>query len=209
MQQIDLWNQQYAQNKEPIIYDDWLDKYAAVLLESLEQPILDLGCGNGNNTKYLLEKGFQVIACDYSSEAIKIINDNFAGVETRIFDMSLGLPFANDSFKIIIADLSLHYFDLATSNLIIAEISRVLSRNGVLLSRVNSINDQNYGAGRGVLVERNCYQSEMGWKRFFDRQMIDDLFKDKFTIVNAVETEMSRYQKVKVLWEVCLRKRDR
>lgn len=36
--------------------------------------VLDLGAGNGNDTKYLLEQGFDVYAIDFNSESIKRIN---------------------------------------------------------------------------------------------------------------------------------------
>ncbi len=38
-----------------------------------EQTLLDLGCGNGRNTLHALEKGFMVLALDFSLELLKIL----------------------------------------------------------------------------------------------------------------------------------------
>jgi SAM-dependent methyltransferase len=64
-------------------------------------------------------------------------------------DISKTLPFKDESIGLIIADLSLHYFDNETTKNIVNEIRRVLKHNGCLIGRVNSINDFNFGAGSG------------------------------------------------------------
>ena len=42
--------------------------------------ILDFGCGSGRDTKYFLEKGYQVAATDGSSELCKLASA-FTGIE--------------------------------------------------------------------------------------------------------------------------------
>ena len=49
MQFKELWNGIYKADNSKPVYDDWLDKYHDIL-ESCNTAILDLGCGNGNNT---------------------------------------------------------------------------------------------------------------------------------------------------------------
>ena len=66
------WNQLYeSRNNQKPVYDLWLDKYAAILSTSNSIPIIDLGCGSGNNTLYLQERNYKVISCDFSKEALK------------------------------------------------------------------------------------------------------------------------------------------
>ena len=110
-------------------------------------PIIDLGCGSGNDTLYLIERGKKVIPCDYSKNAIENIKNNFPEIErAECFDMTKGLPFEDNLTDIIISDLSLHYFTEQKTFEILDEIKRVLKPNGLLFFRVNSINDVNYGA---------------------------------------------------------------
>ena len=65
------WNNIYESKKEKKpIYDLWLDKYKYILDKSKEKSIIDLGCGSGGDSLYLMERGYKVIACDYSEEAL-------------------------------------------------------------------------------------------------------------------------------------------
>jgi SAM-dependent methyltransferase len=153
-----FWNNIYESKKEKKpTYDLWLDNYKHIFMKSKEQQIIDLGCGAGGDTFYLTERGYKVVACDYSEEALKILNKFIGEVKTIQMDISKTLPFEEESAEIIIADLSLHYFNDETTKNIVNEIKRVLTTNGYLIGRVNSINDLNYGAGKGEEVEKNFY----------------------------------------------------
>ena len=44
--------------------------------------ILDFGCGSGRDTKYFLEKGYQVTATDGSSELCRLASE-FSGIEVK------------------------------------------------------------------------------------------------------------------------------
>ena len=186
--------------RERIIYDDWLQLFDRAIA-NCQTPIIDLGCGSGNDTKYLVERGKKVIPCDYSTQAIENIQKNFPEVEkTHCFDMREGLPFDDDFTSIIIADLSLHYFSDEDTRKILAEIKRVLKKDGILLFRVNSVNDVNHGAGQGEEVERHYYRTDDGrFKRFFDKDDIDSFFDD-WEMLYINEEQMTRYEKPKELW---------
>ena len=92
-----------------------------------ENIFLELGCGRAYCSKYLLENGFKnIIASDFSNEAIKIVKKEVPNLKTIIMDMSTKYPFEDDSINVIIADLSLHYFNLEKTKHIFDEIYRVL-----------------------------------------------------------------------------------
>lgn len=186
--------------RERIIYDDWLQLFDRAI-EHCQTPIIDLGCGSGNDTKYLIERGKKVIPCDYSTQAIENIQKNFPEVErAKCFDMREGLPFDDDFTSMIIADLSLHYFSEEDTRKILDEIKRVLKKDGILVFRVNSVNDVNHGAGQGEEVERHYYRTTDGrFKRFFDKEDIN-LFFDGWEMLYINEEQMTRYEKPKELW---------
>ena len=111
----DYWNEVHKQySSDKITYDNYLDDYKDIL-NSCKTKVLDLGCGAGNNSLYLLKHGFKVIAVDYSDVALKIVNDKLKDVETILTDISNPLPFEDNSFDLVIADLSLHYFNKETT----------------------------------------------------------------------------------------------
>lgn len=188
-----------------IKYDDWLELFQSEI-DNCKTPIIDLGCGSGNDTLYLIEKGKKAIPCDYSKNAIQNIKNNFPEVErAECFDMTKGLPFEDNFTNLIICDLSLHYFKEKTTFEILKELKRVLKPNGILLLRVNSIKDTNHGAGEGKEIEPHLYETIDGrYKRFFDYEDVKRFFATWKKIYVHEET-MGRYEKEKVLWKCAMK----
>ena len=207
MQFKDYWDEThktYSMGK--ITYDNWLDDYKEVL-NNCKTEVLDLGCGVGNDTLYLTERGFKVIACDYSEVSLDHLKKQLKDVKTIQLDISQPLPFKENIFDLIIADLSLHYFDKKTTIEIMKEIRRILKPNGHLLARVNSIADKNFGAGNKKKIEDNYYYVEGYNKRFFS---IEDA-KKFFSYIGKTkikEADMLRYREPKKVIEVDV-KRER
>lgn len=206
---ISYWDSIHKEySRDDIKFDDWLNDFDEII-SNCNTPILDLGCGSGNNTLYLVKKDKKVIACDLSKNAISNIKKNFPEIyDARCFNMLDGLPFDDGLFGIVIADLCLHYFKKKDTETIIDELKRIISKNGYLIIRVNSINDVNHGAGQGLEVEKHLFQTaDLRLKRFFDESDIREFFKDfKFIYLN--EEIMTRYKLEKKLYRVCLQKKD-
>ena len=203
------WNRIHASyEREELAYDGWLDSFRQVII-NCQTPIIDLGCGSGNDTLYLVKLGKEVIPCDYSENAIHNIRKNFPEVRrSECVDLTEGLPFPDSFAGIILADLSLHYFDEMTTFGILDDLKRVLKPAGLLLFRVNSIHDINYGAGQGIEIERHFYKTEtMGYKRFFDESDIRHFFHG-WELIHVEESELDRFEKPKVLWTGAARNLD-
>lgn len=197
----DKWEDIFGDKEKCIIkYDGWLQTFDKEINEC-KTPIIDLGCGAGADTMYLLERGKQVIPCDYSINAIKNIEKNLPQLKTiKHFDMTKGLPFEDNFTDIIIADLSLHYFSEEQTFNILEEIKRVLKPNGLLIFRVNSTKDTNFIPNDRLEIEHNFYETSVGYKRFFDEEDINKFFS-KWNIVYINEEDMGRYGHIKILWK--------
>lgn len=206
--QKNYWDNLYESKlNEPPNYDLWLDKYESILIKSKDTPIIDLGCGFGNNTLYLKERSYEVVSCDFSEKVLKKLSTFIDNLTTKCFDLKDGLPFQDNYTKMIISDLSLHYFTWDDTKKILKEIERVLKTDGVLLCRVNSTNDINYGAGKGIKLEENFYDINGNLKRFFNEEQLKDLFKD-WEIQYINETQLNRYHLSKIAWELLVKKKN-
>lgn len=200
------WNNEFSKSEFPKPkYDLWLDKYADILEQSKETPIIDLGCGLGGDSLYLVERGYKVISCDVSDVALEKVKANISAYQTIMVNMLQGLPFNESTAKIIIADLCLHYFYWEDTVRIVDEIERVLIPGGYLLCRVNSTKDTNYGAGQGDIMEENYFATKENIKRFFSREQIEKLFTG-WNIKYINEYQMDRYKYSKILWEIAVHK---
>lgn len=202
---IEYWNNVYTSIKNnEITYDLWLDKYMDILEKSKDTSIIDLGCGSGNDSVYLNERNYKVISCDYSTEALNIIKKNIKNSNIVEMDLTREFPFEDAMAEIIIADLSLHYFNDDTTKNILNEIKRVLKYEGYLIARINTIDDVNFNAGNGKEIERHFYLTKDGYKRFFDYDDVKKYF-GVFEIENIEETVINRYGADKKCFEVLCR----
>ena len=206
---VKMWDNWSKRRSSVPVYDLWLDEYKDILEQNKDKEILDLGCGIGADTLYLLERGYNVLSCDFSNEALKSIQDNIPNSKTLYLDMMKDFPVEDNTYSLIIADLSLHYFDNETTIHIMKEIKRILKKGGILLSRVASVNDFNFGAGAGKQLEKNYYFEGDYTKRFFDLEDVNKFF-GIIGSVEAEETQMTRneeeYSKAKKLYKVKVKK---
>jgi SAM-dependent methyltransferase len=202
------WREKYQKfDEKRATYDGWLDIFDRAI-EHCDTPIIDLGCGNGNNARYLSQRGKEVIACDYTQKALDLIKENMPEVaKTLCFDMRDDFPFDDNFTRLIVADLSLHYFTEVDTIRIVNEIKRILRPNGILLMRLNSVNDINYGSRDGIELSKNYRRTEWdGDKRYFDEADIDRFFKEFDFIYKNEERMTERYEKgAKVLWRCALK----
>lgn len=206
---VKMWDNWSKRRSSVPVYDLWLDDYKDILEHNKYNEILDLGCGIGADTLYLIERGYNVLSCDFSTEALKSIQDNIPNSKTLYLDMMKKFPIEDNTYSLIIADLSLHYFDNETTIHIMREIKRILKSNGILLSRVASVNDFNFGAGLGEELEKNYYFEGDYTKRFFDYEDVNKYFG----IIGSVETKETQmirneeeYSKPKILYKVKVQK---
>ncbi|NFG59913.1 class I SAM-dependent methyltransferase [Clostridium botulinum] len=199
----EYWDKVYKNIKDKdIIFDLWLEKFQDILEKHKNDVILDLGCGSGADSLYLVERGYRnIIACDNSEKALEIVKRNITNIKVLNVDVSYNIPFENESIGMIIADLSLHYFNEETTKNILKEIKRILKDDGVFICRVNSLNDFNYGASEGKEIEKHFYLTNVGYKRFFNEDDINHFFSD-WKVKYCKEDKMCRYGAEKRSFEV-------
>ncbi len=206
---VKMWNNWSKKRNGLPAYDNWLDDYKDILNKNKNFEILDLGCGIGADTLYLIERGFKVLSCDFSLEALENIKKNISNSQTQYLDMIETFPLASESYALIIADLSLHYFDNETTIHIMSEIKRILKNNGILLARVASVKDFNFGAGIGEQLEKNFYFEGDYTKRFFDSEDVNKYFsiigKVEFSETTMIRNE-EEYSKPKILYQIKVQK---
>ncbi len=202
---VNMWNNWSKRRKGMPVYDNWLDNYKDILDSSKDKAILDLACGNGANTLYLKEKGYNVVATDFAVEALDNVSKQIDDVEVLCFDMRKRFPIPDKSFKVVIADLCLHYFDVDTTKFIVSEIMRVLEDGGVLLARVVRVDDVSFDAMDGEELERHFYFEGDYTKRFFDDDDVLRFFSKvgKLTYVRNVMTrDEDEYKYERKLFEI-------
>jgi SAM-dependent methyltransferase len=149
---------------------DWKNKpslFAETVCEYLPSKgkILELGAGLGQDSLFFAMQGYGVTSTDLSIDYLKNIS-NTKNIEVSQVDLSNELPFKKESYDVVYAHLSLHYFDAQTTKRIFKDIYSVLKSNGVLAFFTNSIDDPEYGTG--VLIEPDYFKTSGTQKKYFN-----------------------------------------
>ena len=153
----EYWKDKIKNSQTDFITDNWMDKYNNEINEVKLKKAIDLGCGIGQDTKWLLERGFDVISCDISEIALNKMKEIIPNSKTMQIDVKEKLPFEDNSVGLINANLSIHYFDMKNTIKIFNEIYRVLQKKGLFIGRVNSDKNEEYIKETTKEIEKNFY----------------------------------------------------
>lgn len=117
--------------------------------------VLDAGCGHGNNTIYLAQNGLDVVALDYSKEALEILEERIRNQpyknRIQLVRGSLdNLPFRDEYFDLVVSTSVIHHTKSEKRKEWINNINRVLKKYGLFVLSVLSKRDPRYKTGREV-----------------------------------------------------------
>lgn len=153
---------------------DWIDKPSVFAEQAIKYfpktgTVLELGAGQAQDSRFFASIGYKVMATDLEETAIELakqkVTDKSVKVDFKKVDLREELPFESDSFEVVYAHLSLHYFDKETTVRLFGEIQRVLKKGGVLAFLVNSVNDPEYKTGNEL--EPDYFNIDKTAKRYF------------------------------------------
>jgi len=175
--------------------DPWLDRWLTLIrARAGERPVLEIGCGYGDDTASLVNAGLRVIGFDLSRASV---------ASTRIRVPSARTEDATD-LGVALASLSLHYFAWEETVSIVNRVRLTLRLGGVLLCRLNSTEDRNFGADGCEEIEPNYFLVNGQPKRFFDESAVRRLFADGWNTIALEHITTDKYEKPKAAWEVVL-----
>lgn len=176
------WDQLHEEGKADH-YSEHPTDFAEEIIQLVPErlSILELGCGAGNDSNFFAEKGHKVLATDFSDIAIDKNRKRYAhkNLQFEVLDISKPLGFLDNTFDLVYARLSLHYFTDTTTKRIFKEINRVLKPNGFLCFICKSVKDPLYGKGREI--EHDMFDDNGHIRHFFSegyaRECLDGYFK--------------------------------
>ncbi len=127
-------------------YNVWADNYDAVqnktrdleavalrnsILISEPLDILEIGCGTGKNSEWLLKKTKHLVAADFSAEMLAKAKEKITekNVEFRQFDLREEWNFPENQFDLITCSLALEHIE--NINFVFGQARKVLRTGGL------------------------------------------------------------------------------
>ncbi len=167
---------------------EWITKptlFAEQIITRLPQKgtLLDLGAGQGQNSRFFARHGYTVTSTDFVDVALetskRLAEQEHLEMQFKNVNLSRPLPFEDKQFDIVYAHLSLHYFDDPMTQRLFTEIHRVLKPGGTFASLFNTVDDPELLTAKKV--EGNLYQNEGGIiKRYYSVSDIEDFTQKLF-----------------------------
>lgn len=134
----DSFAEEYSSENASSLLNEYYERPAMLALagDVSGRSVLDAGCGSGPLSSALLHRGASVSGFDLSAEMLKIAATRLGpGVELKVADLALPLPYADNSFDDVIASLVFHYVEDWSGPL--SEMRRILRPGGRLILSVN------------------------------------------------------------------------
>lgn len=156
---------------------------------------LDLGIGQGQNSIFLSNFGFQVTGVDYSKQALEISKENCPNlnlVQDDIRNFNIG----KDKYDLILSSNVLHFLHKDDSYKIIENIKSNLKTNGLAYISVFSIDDPSLDFRKNnpdfYELENNVFhkKSDDTYMSYFSKDEILNLFSDFTTIFISDESSL-------------------
>ena len=130
-----------------------------------------------------------------------------AAIDCR--DVRDPFPDAVRDVGVVVASLSLHYFPWAETVTLVERIRAALRPGGLLLCRLNSTEDLNFGARGNPEIEPDYFLVDGQPKRFFDRDAVCALFAGGWRQLSLEHVVTRKYVRAKALWEIVLEREER
>lgn len=179
---------------------DWINRPSifaetAITYFPAKGKVLDLGAGQGQDSRYFAEHGYEVVSTDLEESALEQSKSKLTGgleekVTVQNVDLREELPLGNESFDAVYAHLSLHYFDYETTVRLFGEIQRVLKPGGVFALLTNSIHDPEYNTG--AKLEDDYFQIGQTAKRYFSVDSIRNF--TRYFDINLLDNHGETYK---------------
>ena len=163
--------------------------------------MLEVGCGHGDDTAALAAAGLRVIAFDLSAVALGIAKVRVPSATVERRDIRDPLPQQASELGVVVASLTLHYFSWIETLAIAQRLRAALRPGGILLCRLNSTEDKNFGAHGHPEIEPNFFMVNGEPKRFFDEASVRALFTTGWRLLSLEHFTTRKYMKPKSLWE--------
>jgi ubiquinone/menaquinone biosynthesis C-methylase UbiE len=118
---------------ETSLYKEHIDRYQFASKFIRDNKILDLACGTGYGSHYLINKGArEVVGVDISPEAIEYAKNHYYNENLNyICADALELPFSDGSFDAIVSFETIEH--LQNDEKFIAQCHRIIKKDGLLI----------------------------------------------------------------------------
>ena len=184
------WDDYYKENRENADASLFAQNIFENYLAEKKGRLLEIGCGNGRDSRFFISKGFDVTAIDASKIAIEKLQHEFADMKTALFacgDFVSGIENFKEQFDFCYSRFSLHAINEEQERILLRNVFGAIKQAGYFFIETRGVHDELYGMGEKV--GEDAYFNNMHYRRFITKERLKKaLEKQGFSIVELVES---------------------
>lgn len=181
---IDDYNDIAEEYTEEFFGDTSDNKYIDAFLQSLGgTKVLDVGCGNGKDCKYIFQKGFEVNGIDLSVGMLKIAKEKVPNGNFEVMDIT-NITYPDNSYDGIISNCSLFHVPVEELSKTLSSFKRILKPDGKLLLILQEGNGE-------TMVEEPYRPGVYIYMNYFSSENIQNLLQSHGFNINYLDREES------------------
>jgi ubiquinone/menaquinone biosynthesis C-methylase UbiE len=174
------------------LYKESLDLFCASIKKQ-NAGILELACGPGNITNYLLNKrgDLKIFGIDLAPNMIELAKQNNPSAEFKVMDCR-EIVSLNKTYDAIMCGFCLPYLSMPETQKLIADCSFLLNTGGILY--LSTMEDAHSASG----FRKGSQGDEIFMHYYLESDLVPLLEKNNFTLINTerVRSEMTDGTKV-------------
>tara|TARA_B110000263_G_scaffold246051_1_gene256535 strand:- start:1321 stop:1992 length:672 start_codon:yes stop_codon:yes gene_type:complete len=171
--------------------------------------ILELGCGQGRDSLFFANLGYNVVATDISENAINFIKktkneQNIGNLELYIHDTLNPFNFKKPNFELVYSNLALQFFDLIQLPQIFSNIKKIMEPNSFFLFSTKKSGDKYFEFGNKI--SENSFEYNGITRFFFKKTELENILKKYFTIISFEnDSHINTDETESVWWKILVK----
>ncbi len=169
------WDGYYADKKSNDVWAEYPSQFAAFCASEIgaRSRLLDFGCGNGRDALFLSQIGHDVLACDYSAQAVELVKAKGEVIKSaieaevlNIYDVAQVQKFEQKraaSFDVIYSRFVMHAITQDGQNRFLNTAKAMLAPGGKILLEFRNSNDARKQEGNTISEDE---RSDGHYRRF-------------------------------------------
>ncbi len=207
LEKLGYWGTMYSTNN---VFGTGPTKLALiaheVMMKNNVKNILELGCGQGRDSIFFAENGYNVLATDFSQNAITSVENSINvrkinNVRTKLLDLQKDFGI-HEKFDCVYSNLAFQFFDELELSQAFRRISLCLNKGNLLIFSTKKAGDKYHNFGEKV--NDNAFKSKGITRYFFEKNVIETLVTDLFDIEDFGDETHTNLDETKSVWWYCI-----